>query len=146
MLAALKAARELAIHPTMPNGAVIISSKGKIIGRGAISSEYHQKNGCDRVKLGIPTGQSYELCEGCHPKNHSEPKAIADAQKKGFDPSDGALYLWGHWWCCEPCWQAMVAAGIKRVFLLRDAQVLFNKLNPHNIVGRQFEYFSAQLK
>jgi len=90
------------------------------------------------VKRGIPTGQQYELCEGCHPKNHSEPRAIADAKKNGHDTKGADLYLWGHWWACETCWQTMIAAGIKNFYLMEGSEKLFNKSHPKNIIGKQF--------
>ena len=121
----------------MPNGCVIVR-EGKIIARGANGSDYHETHGCERVKRGIPTGQGYELCEGCHPKNHGEPKAIKEAKEKGLDTNGADVYLWGHWWCCEPCWNAMIEAGIRDVYLLKDSEMLFNKENPDNIVGWQF--------
>lgn len=135
--AAKEYARQHSLDKTMPTGAVLVKN-GKIIGYGANGSDYHDKHGCERVRLGIPTGQGYELCEGCHPKNHSEPRAIADAKKAGNDPKGSDLYLWGHWWCCEPCWQAMTKAGVANVYLMEDSQILFNKEATDNIVGKQF--------
>lgn len=133
---AFAAAESLDEH--MPNASVIVKD-GSIVGRGANGSTYHQEHGCERVRLGIPTGQGYELCEGCHPKNHSEAKAIKNAQENGItDLQDADLYLWGHWWCCEPCWKAMLAHGIKTVHLLKHSEVLFNKAALGNIVGKQF--------
>ncbi len=144
MTAALLAARDLSLDAVMPTGSVVASPSGKIIGRGGNGSAYHQTHECERVRLKIPTGQGYELCEGCHPKNHSERKAIADARDHGRDTSFASLYLWGHWWCCEPCWQAITSAGITHVYLLTDSEILFNKDHPRNIVGRQFAHFSDQ--
>jgi deoxycytidylate deaminase len=137
MQAARDYAREHSLDKTMPNSSVIVKD-GQIIGRGANGSDYHEKHGCERVRLGIPTGQGYELCEGCSPKNHGEPRAIADAVKHGNDTQGADLYLWGHWWCCEPCWQAMQSAGIRQVYLLEDSEILFNKEAPGNIIGHQF--------
>lgn len=122
----------------MPGAAVLVKDE-RIIGRGANGSDYHERHGCERVRQGIPTGQGYELCEGCHPKNHSEPTAIADAEAHGEDTRGADLYLWGHWWFCEPCWNAMIAAGIREVYLLEGSEVFFNKAHPENIIGRQFE-------
>lgn len=122
----------------MPGAAVLVKG-GTIIARGANGSDYHELHGCERIRQGIPTGQGYELCEGCHPKNHSEPSAIADARARGTDTHGADLYLWGHWWFCESCWAAMIAAGIRNVYLLEHSEVLFNKAHPENIVGRQFE-------
>jgi dCMP deaminase len=109
-------------HPT---GAVIVLD-GKIIGRGANGSDYHEKNGCERKKQNIPTGEKYELCPGCDPKNHAEQTALKNCVKllKGAD-----LYLWGHWWCCESCWGKMIQAGIKNVFLVEKAEEKFRKVN-----------------
>ncbi len=137
MAEAKKFAREHSLDENMPTASVIVKD-GQIIGEGANGSDYHKKFECERVKQKIPTGQGYELCEGCHPKNHSEPKAVFDAQSKGFDTKGADLYLWGHFWCCEPCWKSMIAGGIKDVFLLKDSEILFNKQSPNNIVGKQF--------
>lgn len=130
-------AKKNSLDKTMPNASFIVKD-GEIIGHGANGSTYHEEHGCERVRLGIPTGQGYELCEGCHPKNHGEPKAIADAQKHDNDTQGAEIYLWGHWWCCEPCWNAMREAGIHKVYLLENSEILFNKDKPGNIVGKQF--------
>ena len=135
--AAKEYSREHSLDQTMPTGSVIVRD-GKIIGYGANGSDYHKNNVCERVRLNVPTGQGYELCEGCSPKNHSEPRAIADAKKRENKTDGAELYLWGHWWCCEPCWDAMLKAGIKKVYLQEDSEHLFNKLSPRNIVGNQF--------
>ena len=138
MQEAKKVAREFSLDKAMPNGTVFVKN-GEIIARGANGSNYHDTHECERVKRGIPTGQGYELCEGCHPKNHGEPKAVKDAKEHGKDTNGADAYLWGHWWCCEPCWNEMIKAGIKDVYLLENSEVLFNKENPNNIVGKQFE-------
>lgn len=138
MQAARQVAKEQSLDKVMPTGSVIVRD-GVILGRGANGSTYHETNECERVKRGIPTGQGYDLCEGCSPKNHSEPKAIADARQHTDDLTGSELYLWGHWWCCEPCWTAMQNAGIHVAKLLKNSEVLFNKDNPGNVVGRQFD-------
>ena len=142
MQAAKEVAYKQSLDDAMPTGTVIVKN-GKIIGRGANGSNYHKEHGCERVRRGIPTGQGYELCEGCSPKNHSEPQAIANARANGKDPSGAEAYLWGHWWCCEPCWTALTEAGITKMHLLEDSEHLFNKESPDNIVGRQFEHMAA---
>lgn len=138
MQEAKKYAKENSLDKVMPNGTVIVKDE-KIIGRGANGSTYHETNECERVKQKIPTGEGYELCEGCHPKNHGEPKAIKEAKDKSEDINGADVYLWGHWWCCESCWKEMTKAGIKNVYLLKDSEILFNKQNPGNIAGKQFE-------
>ena len=131
-------ARLNSLDKVVQTGSVIVKN-GEIIGRGANDSSYHETHECERVKQKIPTGQGYELCEGCHPKNHSEPKAIKNAKEKGNDTTGADLYLWGHWWCCEPCWEQMISAGIKNVYLLENSEVFFNKENPKNIIGKQLK-------
>lgn len=136
MKAAKTYAREHSLDKIMPNASLLVKD-GEVIGRGANGSTYHDTHECERVKRGVPTGQGYELCEGCHPKNHSEPKAVADALTHGQDPKGAEIYLWGHWWCCEPCWKTMLDNGVRVVHLLEDSEKLFNKAHPENIVGRQ---------
>ena len=101
--------------PKHPTGAVIVK-ENNIIGIGANGSDYHKNHGCPRKKKGIKSGEGYELCEGCHPKNHAEQRAISSATE---DTIGADLYLWGHWYCCRWCWAAMSTAGIKNVFLAK---------------------------
>lgn len=131
-------AREHSLDKTMPGAAVIVKD-GAVLGIGANGSDYHEKYPCKRVELGCKSGKGYELCEGCHPKNHSEPAAINDATKRGNGINDADLYLWGHWWLCEPCWNAIIEAEINNVYLLDGSEKLFNKEDSDNIVGKQFE-------
>lgn len=138
MMTAKEYAKHHSLDNTMPTASVIVFNN-EVIGIGANGSDYHKTHPCERVRLGSKTGEGYELCEGCHPKNHSERKAIADSRGKGTLVSGADLYLWGHWWCCEPCWQEMLSAGIKNIYLMEGSEKLFNKNNPANIVGRQFE-------
>lgn len=138
MLATFLWAKNCSLDKTMP-GAAIVVKNGTVIGRGANGSDYHRMHQCQRVILGCKSGQGYDLCEGCHPKNHSEAKAIENAKKQGFETTYANLYLWGHWWLCKDCWDKMIAAGIKDVYLLFGSERLFNKEHPENIVGRQFE-------
>ncbi len=137
MLEAREYARLNSLDDAVKTGSVLVKDD-QIIGRGTNGSTYHTEHGCERAKRGIPTGHGYELCEGCHPKNHSEPRAIADALKHGHETIGTDLYLWGHWWFCEPCWNAIIEAGIKNVYLLEGSERLFNKSHPGNILGRQF--------
>lgn len=137
MVMAKQFSRDHSIDKSMPTGSVIVKD-GVVIGIGANGSDYHDNNECVRVRQGIPTGQGYELCEGCHPKNHSESRAIADAEKNNKATAGGDLYLWGHWWCCKPCWDSMIKAEIRNVYVMEDSEKLFNREHPDNIVGRQF--------
>lgn len=137
MAAAREVARKGSLDKTMPTGTVLVKG-GMIIGRGANGSTYHDEYGCERVRQNIPTGQRYELCEGCSQKNHSEPKAIADAKNAGHKIDGAEAYLWGHWWACGPCWKALINNGVTKLYLLKNSEDLFNKLSSKNIVGKQF--------
>ena len=138
MLAAKELAKKYRSNLAQPGGAVVVQD-GKIIGMGSIGNNPAHVAGCVRVTLDMPTGQGYELCDGCDPKNHSEPSAIRDAIANEHDTVGGDLYLWGHWWCCEPCWDAIEEAGIKNVYLMEGSESLFNKGHRDNIIGKQFE-------
>lgn len=122
----MQAAKEYALshsedrpHPT---GAVAVLN-GEVFGRGG---NFHGPEGCERKKLGIPKGEGFELCEGCSYKNHGERQAVDDAKKNGKETQGADVYLWGHWWCCKPCWDAMIEAGIKNVYLLERSWELFD--------------------
>lgn len=130
-------ARVHSLDRKVPTGSVVVKD-GVVIGRGANGSDYHKTHECERVKQNIPTGQGYELCEGCHPKNHSEPRAIVDAQANGHDTKGADLYLYGHWWACEPCWNAIIAGGIKDVYLMEGSERLYNREHPDSRVGKDF--------
>jgi deoxycytidylate deaminase len=134
---AKKYARQESLDKIMPNASVIVKD-GKAVAYGANGSGYHDKYGCERVRRGVNTGQAYDLCEGCHPKNHSEQKAVAKAIAKGLNLKGTELYLWGHWWCCESCWDVMLANGIDTVYLLEGSEILFNREHSDNIIGHQF--------
>ena len=116
MLMAKEVAKNLSMDKAHPTGAVIVK-RNKILGKGANGSLYHDKYGCERKKQKIPTGQSYELCPGCSPKNHAEQKAIKNMMDNNKYKEGADLYLWGHWWCCKSCWDAMIEAKINKVFL-----------------------------
>lgn len=128
-------------HPT---GAVVVKD-GKVIGSAANQSgyrkktliEWHRKWMCFRKWLKIKSGEKYWLCPGCSTyEQHAESGAVRDAIKKERDINGSDLYLWGHWWCCKPCWDNMVNAGIKDVYLLENSDELFDRNNPQNIIGK----------
>lgn len=114
MRLARKASEELSLDLEHPTGAVVIK-QCVMVGRGANGSEYHRINGCARKKHGSPTGEEYDLCEGCSPRHHAEQSAIHDTLANGEDPHGADLYLWGHWWCCKPCWDCMIRHDIRKI-------------------------------
>lgn len=126
MIEAKNYALENSLDRDMPNASIIVKD-GIVIGKGANGSDYHEKNGCERKRLGSKTGEDYELCEGCHPKNHGERRAIEDANKMGNDTDGADIYMWGHWWCCKPCWDSIIEAGILNVYVVEGAKEKFDK-------------------
>lgn len=144
MRLAIRYAHKHSLDRTMPT-AVIITRNHQPIALGSNGSDFHQTHGCARRDAGSSTGKDYHLCEGCHPKNHSESRAIDAAQENRVDLRNASLYLWGHFGCCRSCWPLIIEADIGDVFLLTDAEVLFNKNHPDNIVGAQFGYFQSYL-
>lgn len=122
-----------------PNGVVIVHDGSTLIGRGSVGMGYHAERGCERIKHGCKTGEGYDLCPGCHVSSHGEAMAIAHARAQGCDPRGADLYLWGHWWCCKDCWDAMIEAGIRDVYLIFGSYELFCRDSPTNIIGRMFE-------
>ncbi len=135
---AKKFAKEHSLDKIMPNSSILVKN-GEIIGKGVNGSDYHEKHGCYRKEHNLPTGQGYELCEGCNSKNHGEAKAIQDAIDNDNSTDGSDIYLWGHWWCCESCWKAMIKAGIKNVYLLEGSDILFDRTKEGNIIGHQFD-------
>ena len=111
-----------------PVGAVLVRG-GLIIGRGANGSMRADTRHtvCERVRRGCKTGEGYELCPNCITPGHVEPMTIADARACKQDTNGADLYLFGHWWCCEPCWKIMAEAGIKTVYLVTQATELFDR-------------------
>jgi len=122
-----------------PVGVVYVKDNKVIVGAGH-GNDYHLRNGCKRKKLGIPSGQKYELCPGCDYASHAEPKAIAKAQKNNLDIKGSDAYLFGQWWCCKSCSDKMVKVGIKNIFLLVDSEKYFNRDLPTCKHG-DWEYF-----
>jgi deoxycytidylate deaminase len=135
MKAAEVACGELSTDKYHPTGAVLVRD-GKIIARAANQSalksekllEWHRKGLCVRKLLKIPSGKKYWLCPGCaSSKNHAETLAVKTAEKLGVKTDGADLYLWGHWWCCRPCWDSMISGGIRNVYLLSGSDRIFNQ-------------------
>lgn len=98
-----------------------------VVGRGINGNGFHQREkACLRVGA-ENIGKDYESCPGCHPDNHSERVAIRQAQQMGKDLSKAKLYMYGHWWSCEPCMNALVDANIRKIYLLKDSRPLFDR-------------------
>ena len=126
---------ELSKERNYPTGAVVVMN-GAIIGRNVNEpplkspklQALHKAGWCVRQWFKIPSGQKYWLCPGCaKSKFHAETRAIKDALKRTKSIAGADLYLYGHWWCCKPCWDNMIRAGIRDVYLVEGAFGLFEK-------------------
>lgn len=141
MTEAARARSELTTELNHSTGAVVVK-EGKVIGRAANQAgfknrklqEFHGKGFCVRRLLKISSGQKYWLCPGCAKSHdHAEWRAVRGALQNaqsltGTSSIAGAdLYLHGHWWCCKPCWDAMIAAGIRDVYLVEGAEEQFKR-------------------
>ena len=106
-----------------PTGAVLIKNN-LIIGRGANSGTFYPV--CPRVEKKCPSGTGYELCQDiCKQDAHAEITCPNDAVAAGNDTTNADIYLFGHWWCCKPCWDHMIKHGIRDVYLLENAYQIF---------------------
>lgn len=125
MQAAKKVCNENTGCSWWPTGAVIVKN-GKIIGEGANSGKLIPI--CPRVENNCPTGKGYHYCQdNCQQQGHSEITSINNCLAEGNDPTNADIYLFGHWWCCEPCWNHLIKHGIKNVFFLDNADQLFTR-------------------
>lgn len=82
---------------------------------------------CPRVYKGYGTGQGYRYCSDyCGQQGHAEVMLVRDAAAKGVDLTGADVYLYGHWWACQKCWDALLAAHIGRLFLSEGSEQTFN--------------------
>lgn len=144
-MAQAKETARLSNDQQQPTGAVIVFD-GKIISSASNKNpltnlkliKLHKKY-CIRHILKIPSGQKYWACPGCASnESHAESRASKQLLEKGLTTGKLDLYLWGHWWCCDVCWNNMLKLPINNVYLLEDSEILFNAKNPNNILGKQF--------
>jgi tRNA(Arg) A34 adenosine deaminase TadA len=136
MAEAKKAQENLSNEGNHPTGSVVVLNN-EIVGRAGnraplgdieFLNNIHKNGGCIRRIFKIPTGHGYWVCPGCAKHHdHSEQRAIRDALKNIKDIAGADLYLYGHWWCCKPCWNKIISAGIKDVYVLDKSIELFKK-------------------
>jgi deoxycytidylate deaminase len=137
MLAAKEFALKYSTDKQVSTGAVVVADSGEILASAAnqtpIKNKFlldTHKNWCIRKFFKIPSGQKYWLCPGCAShKNHGEYRAVVALQKKFPNQThvNCDLYLYGHWWCCKPCWDKMIEVGIRNVYLMQGVEKLFTK-------------------
>ncbi len=128
MAEAKKARETLSGDPLFPVGMVLVKD-GKIIARAG--NGFNKGGGavhvCPRIVLESPSGTGYDLCHLHDAPGHAEPMVIETARKAGVDPKGADGYMYGHWWCCEPCWKSMLDAGVRDVYLLENAHEVFSR-------------------
>ncbi|AMJ40291.1 dCMP deaminase [[Clostridium] propionicum DSM 1682] len=94
-------------------GAVIVKDNRIITTgyNGAPSGLMHctELGGCERERLGIPSGQRHELCRALH----AEQNAIIQAANLGISTDDGTIYITLQ--PCVICAKMLINAGIKRI-------------------------------
>ncbi len=128
--------RQKSTDAQFPTGAVAVKDE-KIIALGHNRAGYrwkwliklHQKGFCIRRWFKAKTGTKYWMCPGCATnKNHSESRLVTNMEKEGrlADLNGSDVYLAGHWWCCKPCWDNMIRAGIKDVYVVEGAKEKFD--------------------
>lgn len=136
MMKAREAAIKYSLTPIFPIGIVAVK-EGVLIAEAGNGNGYHEKNtespghrkGCvrrylnaEREKQGLEkfkSGEGFELCPGCHTDFHAEANLIRKATEQNMlEKLKGAdLYMYGHFWCCKPCFEKMIMAGVKDIYL-----------------------------
>lgn len=93
-------------------GAVLVRNK-RIISTGYNGTptklEHCGTVGCLRIKLGIPSGQKYEICRGLH----AEQNAIINAALCGTTTDGATLYATNQ--PCVACARMLINAGVVRI-------------------------------
>lgn len=138
MIEAAKARAERSGDSLFPVGivlvrdSVMVASAGNGFNRGPGESHV-----CPRILAGCKSGEGYDLCHLHDTDGHAEPMLMAVAQAAGIETEGADVYMYGHWWCCEPCWKAMIDAGIRDVYVSEDAHDRFsrNRVYAETLVG-----------
>jgi deoxycytidylate deaminase len=103
----------------------VVVKDGKILYSGSNAGTFVSV--CPRAYKGYPTGEGYHFCKNyCHQEGHSEVIICKQAEKDGVDLTGTDLYLYGHWWICQNCWDHILKAGIKNTYLMKGSEKLFN--------------------
>ena len=128
MIAAEQARRECSGDSLWPIGVVLVRD-GQILARAGngFNRGSSTKHICPRVVLDVLSGTRYDLCSLHDAPGHAEPMLIAAAKKEHIDPTGCDVYMFGHWWCCEPCWKILIDAGVRDVYMVEDAHERFSR-------------------
>ena len=124
-------------------GAVIVKDD-EIIATGYNGAPRGRENCCDigtclRIKMGIPSGQRYEICRSVH----AEMNAIISASRK--DMKGSTLYLVGvepngsytkNAEPCSMCKRNIINAGIKNVIIKCDKK---DEIKEHSLYKHEYD-------
>lgn len=127
-------------------GAVIVKDD-EIIATGYNGAPRGRENCCDigsclRIKMGIPSGQRYEICRSVH----AEMNAIISASRK--DMRGSTLYLVGvepdgsytkNTEPCSMCKRNIINAGIKNVIIKSDKK---DEMKERSLYKREYNDYS----
>jgi len=128
MLEAAKAREERSGDPLFPVGIVLVHD-GAVVARAGngFNKGPGEPHLCPRILAGCKTGEGYDLCHLHDAEGHAEPMLMKAAQEAGIATVGADVYMYGHWWCCEPCWKAMIDAGVRDVYVTDDAHERFSR-------------------
>ena len=129
MIEAAQAREECAGDPSYPVGIVMVKNGHVVARAGNGFNRGKQVHVCPRVVQECPTGTGYDLCDLHDSPGHSERMVLEECRRFGIDPAGSDLYMYGHWWACEPCWQALIDAGVRDVYVTDDAHERFARDN-----------------
>ncbi len=128
MLAAAKARTEQSGDTLYPVGIALVRDGEVLVTAGnGFSRGAGTVHICPRVVLDCPSGTGYDLCTLHDAPGHAEQMAVKTAVEQGIDLRGADAYLFGHWWACEPCWTALIDAGIRDLYVTDDAHDRFSR-------------------
>jgi deoxycytidylate deaminase len=153
------AALELSKTLVFPIGIVAVKD-GVIVGRAGNGNGYHEEHendsghrkGCvrrflseEREGRGLPKfkgGEGFELCPGCSTDYHAEANLIRSVVDKN-SLKGAEVYMYGHFWCCEACWEKMKEAQIAKVNLCGDVD--FSDKNNVKSLSEELKAFRSRI-
>ncbi len=134
MQSAIRAQKELSGDLMWPIGAVLVKNDQAVAAGGnGFSIPSKEPHICERYIQDCKSGEGYDLCSFHDSLGHAEQMTIKRAREAGIDPFGGDIYMFGHWWCCKSCWDAMIDAGIRDVYVCDDAHERFTKEKVYNV-------------
>ncbi len=117
-------------HPigcvAVKDGKIVATASNQATIINPLVVKWHATWLCVRRWLRIPTGKHYWLCPGCaQPRNHAEARIARELEQKQV--GGATVYLYGHFWCCEPCSESMLKARVLSVVLPEGAKAKFGR-------------------